>query len=172
MGSITHCTGYCAAAVARSGDLLGLGIDAEPNVAVTSRWHRRVGVDTELLRAGRVPDVDPALLVFSAKEAFYKAWYPLTGHELGLLDGTVHVDNSQVVGGHGCFDVRLVAPSAVALLPPDATVEGQWAVTPSHVFTVAAIRRATIRRHSGEVPVESQRYPGGDMPPDRAGGLH
>src|ERR671914_1172478 len=30
VGSMTHCAGYRAAAVARSGELCGLGIDAEP----------------------------------------------------------------------------------------------------------------------------------------------
>src|SRR3984957_6533699 len=31
VGSITHCTGYCAAAVGRREDYRAIGIDAEPN---------------------------------------------------------------------------------------------------------------------------------------------
>lgn len=39
VGSITHCEGYRAAAVARAGDVRALGIDAEPHAAFpTGSW--------------------------------------------------------------------------------------------------------------------------------------
>ena len=34
LGSMTHCTGYCAAALVRAGELASLGIDAEPHEAL------------------------------------------------------------------------------------------------------------------------------------------
>jgi 4'-phosphopantetheinyl transferase EntD len=38
VGSITHCAGYRAAAVARSRDVLTIGVDAEPDVTVYGIW--------------------------------------------------------------------------------------------------------------------------------------
>ncbi|MFF3443925.1 4'-phosphopantetheinyl transferase [Streptosporangium sp. NPDC002721] len=81
VGSITHCPGYRAAAVARSGDVTTLGIDAEPNKPLPSGVLEVITVDEEL---GRVTDLlrrDPSVrwdrLLFSAKESVYKAWFPL-----------------------------------------------------------------------------------------------
>jgi 4'-phosphopantetheinyl transferase EntD len=37
VGSLTHCAGYRAAVVARSGELRGVGIDAEPHAALPAR---------------------------------------------------------------------------------------------------------------------------------------
>ncbi|MFD3676463.1 hypothetical protein [Streptomyces sp. NPDC058613] len=41
VGSMTHCTGYRAAAVARTGHLVALGVDAEPNGASREIGRRR-----------------------------------------------------------------------------------------------------------------------------------
>ena len=82
-GSITHCPGLCAAAVARTSDLLALGIDAEPADPLPADLLRVVTVPAERLRlesslSGR--------LLFSAKEAFYKCWSQADGRFLDFAE--------------------------------------------------------------------------------------
>lgn len=47
VGSITHCVGYRAAAVARSGDLASLGLDAEPNAPLPDKVLESVSLPVE-----------------------------------------------------------------------------------------------------------------------------
>lgn len=99
VGSISHCSAHVFAAVARKGDIGGLGIDVEDDLAldpclidlVTTEAERRV-CTMELARW--------ATLAFSAKEAVFKCWYTCGGgrladfHEFELRldpDGAVHV---------------------------------------------------------------------------------
>jgi len=88
VGSITHCAGYRAAAVARTADLAGLGIDAEPNEPLPDGVLPAVSVAQErphlAALAEQHPDVQWERLLFCAKEAVYKAWYPLTRRWLGV----------------------------------------------------------------------------------------
>jgi 4'-phosphopantetheinyl transferase EntD len=85
-GSMTHCAGYTAAAVAPLTRILTIGIDAEPDaplpdgvidlIATPAEQHRLAGIQPE----PHNPHWDR--LLFSAKEAVYKAWYPLVGEWL------------------------------------------------------------------------------------------
>src|SRR5580704_3727844 len=93
VGSITHCRGYRAAAVAHAADLMTLGIDAEPHAALPA------GVAAYVLGAAErdwlkraPPGVHWDRLIFSAKESVYKAWFPLTGKWLGFGDAVVSID--------------------------------------------------------------------------------
>lgn len=89
VGSITHTRAVALAAVARAG---ALGIDAERvGAVVPDLW------DTVLTPVERaLADVDPALatVIFCAKEAVYKAQYPITGQLFGFdrLEVTLHGD--------------------------------------------------------------------------------
>jgi 4'-phosphopantetheinyl transferase EntD len=93
VGSITHTQGYRAAAVARVTDLAALGIDAEPHDALPD------GVLSLVVRGDEVahlkalaadhPEVHWDRLLFCAKEATYKAWFPLAHRWLGFEDAEV-----------------------------------------------------------------------------------
>jgi enterobactin synthetase component D / holo-[acyl-carrier protein] synthase len=95
-GSITHCRGYRAAAVARLGDLAALGIDAEPNGPLPDGVEEAVASERERKHFYRLSVEAPAVswgrLLFSAKESVYKAWYPLTGRWLGFEDADLLID--------------------------------------------------------------------------------
>ena len=96
VGALTHCRGYRAAAVARSADLVAVGIDAEPDEPLPDGVLRLLlgpGDDRVLagLAAAGLPGHADRLL-FSAKEAVYKAWFPLTGRWLGFPDASLRVD--------------------------------------------------------------------------------
>ncbi|HYT09204.1 MAG TPA: 4'-phosphopantetheinyl transferase superfamily protein [Mycobacteriales bacterium] len=93
VGSLTHCAGYRAAAVARAGDLATIGIDAEPHEPLPDGVRERVALGEELDQLRRLGRRNPGLhwdrLLFSAKESVYKAWYPLARCRLGFDDATV-----------------------------------------------------------------------------------
>lgn len=85
VGSLTHCDGYRAAAVARSGEVASIGIDAEPHLALPDGILPRVSLPGERhhLR-GLPPGVHWDRLLFSAKESVYKTWFPLARTWLGF----------------------------------------------------------------------------------------
>ena len=94
VGSITHCEGYRACAVARSSSALMLGIDAERNAPLREGVWEEVarGRERELRDGGS--DGGPAWTPcsFSAKEAIFKAWYPLTRRWLGFGDAELAIE--------------------------------------------------------------------------------
>ncbi|MEU4556984.1 4'-phosphopantetheinyl transferase superfamily protein [Actinoplanes sp. NPDC023936] len=98
-GSITHCTGYRAAAVARRADVASLGIDAEPHALLPPRVLPAVSTAAERDRLDQLRRADPDVhwdrLLFSAKESIYKAWYPLTGRWLGFEDAELSIDPAE-----------------------------------------------------------------------------
>jgi 4'-phosphopantetheinyl transferase EntD len=125
VGSITHCRGYCAAVAAHRVEYAGLGVDAEPHEPLPDGVAERIARPPELAwAAGRTDGVCWDRLLFSAKEAVFKAWYPLTERWLGfedasirfdadkqtfradLLAGAAEVDGSQVHAFTGRFAVR------------------------------------------------------------------
>jgi 4'-phosphopantetheinyl transferase EntD len=95
-GSITHCAGYRAAAVARVGELAGLGIDAEPHGPLPAGVQKSVATPREREQlhelAREAPQVSWGRLLYSAKESVYKAWYPLTGRWLGFQDAELVIE--------------------------------------------------------------------------------
>jgi len=79
VGSITHCEGYCAAAIGMRDRLVAIGIDAEPNDALPSGLLDLIARDEEQswLREQRHAGIRWDRLLFSAKESIYKAWFPV-----------------------------------------------------------------------------------------------
>lgn len=95
VGAITHTDGYAAAAVAPADRAVGVGIDAEPDAPLPDGVRRRIAFDEELTWLDSAPDVGvghPDRLLFSAKEAVYKVWYPLARRWLGFDDARVEID--------------------------------------------------------------------------------
>jgi 4'-phosphopantetheinyl transferase EntD len=126
VGSITHCSGYRAAAVAPAGQVAALGLDAEPNrplradglldYITTEQERARLAV-----LAGQVPGVCWDKLLFSAKEAVYKAWYPLAGCRLDFRSADLVIDPHQ-----GTFTARLLVPGPPVGGSPLTTLSGRW----------------------------------------------
>ncbi|MEU1808870.1 4'-phosphopantetheinyl transferase superfamily protein [Micromonospora sp. WMMD1076] len=138
VGSITHCTGYRAAAVAPAGALAGLGIDAEPHEPLPDGVAGVVLTAGEPERLAALCDADPAThwdrLVFSAKESVYKAWYPLTGRWLGFEEAELTFDRS------GRFTARiLVDGTRTDGGPPLDVLDGRWLVTRGLLLTAVAV---------------------------------
>ena len=83
---MTHCAGYAAAAVGRSAQIIGIGIDAEPDAPLPDGVLDLVATAAERERLAATPVASDSpnwdRLLFSAKEAVYKAWFPLVGEWL------------------------------------------------------------------------------------------
>ncbi|GAB2849671.1 4'-phosphopantetheinyl transferase superfamily protein [Streptomyces deserti] len=114
VGSMTHCDGYCAAALVRVTDLASLGIDAEPDGPLPDGVLPSVSLPTEQQRLRRLtadrPDLHWDRLLFSAKESVYKAWFPLTGKWLDFMEADIEISvdpGERVCGG---FRAALLVP--------------------------------------------------------------
>ncbi|MBW3068037.1 4'-phosphopantetheinyl transferase superfamily protein [Actinomyces sp. 594] len=125
VGSLTHCTGFRAAAVARASGVAAVGIDAEPNRPLARGVLERIAAPVErenvceLVEA--VPDVAWDRLLFSVKESVYKAWFPLTHCPLRFADAAV------TVRPDGTFTARLAAGAHFDADGADLT--GRWATS-------------------------------------------
>jgi len=125
VGSITHCDGYRACAVARASELLTIGIDAEPNAALPDGLLGDIARPEELpaLRrlAAELPQVHWDRLLFSAKESVYKAWFPLAKRWLGFEDATLALDPSA-----GTFIATLLVEGPTLSDGPLRRFSGRW----------------------------------------------
>lgn len=125
VGSLTHCPGYRAAALAPADAFRAVGIDAEPDAPLPAGAAARILLPAErdaLAALGRDgPPVAWDRLVFCVKEAVYKVWHPLTGRQLSFLD--VEVEPR----ADGTFTARLrVSPPPAGGRPPEV-LRGRWA---------------------------------------------
>jgi 4'-phosphopantetheinyl transferase EntD len=124
VGSITHCQGYRACAVARAADVLSVGVDAEVHEPLPTGVLDEVAFGRELaMVAGRGAGVCLDRLLFSAKEAVYKAWYPLARRWLGFEDVELTID----VDG-ATFCARLLVPGPVVNGERLTEFRGRWCV--------------------------------------------
>jgi len=92
VGSITHTRGFCAAVVAQRKRILGIGIDTEAVVQPRAGLAARICVPAELDWVDSLPAAQrtaATLMIFSAKEAFYKCQYPLVGEWLDFNDVSI-----------------------------------------------------------------------------------
>ncbi len=144
VGSLTHCAGYRAAAVARSAEVLSLGIDAEPDAALPDGLLRSVGLPAERERLAALPagPVHWDRLLFSAKEAVYKAWFPLArrGLEFHQAEITIAPDTGPDTGpGGGVLTARLLVPGPVVGSRELTRLSGRWAAADGLLLTCMAL---------------------------------
>jgi 4'-phosphopantetheinyl transferase EntD len=140
VGTMTHCAGYCASALARAQDMVTLGVDAEPDGplpegvlgAVASASER--GELAALASAAPGPSWDR--LLFCAKEAVYKAWFPLTQRWLGFTEAAVTINP-----GDGTFCARLLVDGPVLDGQPLTGFSGRWLARDGLIVAAIAVPR-------------------------------
>jgi len=124
-GSMTHCAGYAAAAVAPLPRISAIGIDAEPDAPLPDGVLDLVTTPAERKRLA-VADLEPDSpnwdrLLFSAKEAVYKAWFPLVGEWLDHQEAEILFDPQD-----GTFAALLLRDGLVIEGHPIRRVPGRW----------------------------------------------
>ena len=78
LGSISHAGPVCLAVVGRRADWEMIGIDLEPDRPMAAELVPEIAAPDELAALAPLPRTLAATRIFSAKEAAYKAQYPVT----------------------------------------------------------------------------------------------
>jgi 4'-phosphopantetheinyl transferase EntD len=142
-GSMTHCEGYCAAALVRAADLASLGIDAEPHGPLPDGVLASVSLPAEAQRLRRLaadrPEVHWDRLLFSAKESVYKAWFPLTGKWLDFMEADIEISVDPGERFRGGFRAALLVPGPRVGDRRVDCFEGRWTAGRGLIATAVAI---------------------------------
>ncbi len=143
VGSMTHCDGYCAAALVRAADLASLGVDAEPHQTLPEGVLPAVALPAEAERLRRLAGAHPGVhwdrLLFSAKESVYKAWFPLTGKWLDFTEADIDVFTDPGDQRNGGFHARLLVPGPWVGDRQLDGFEGRWTVQRGLVATAVSV---------------------------------
>jgi 4'-phosphopantetheinyl transferase EntD len=138
VGSITHCAGYRACAVAHARDVTSMGIDAEPHEALPDGVLAEITLAGERIWLGELMHAEPAVhwdrLIFSAKEAVYKAWFPLARRRLGFEDAMITVDPPRKV-----FRTRLLVSGPLVGRKRLTSFKGYWLVRDGLILTAITV---------------------------------
>ncbi|MET7621970.1 4'-phosphopantetheinyl transferase superfamily protein [Streptomyces sp. NPDC005408] len=141
VGSMTHCPGYRAAAIARAGVFHSLGIDAEVHQPLPDGGLHLIALPAEQRHLAELRRQDAAVhwdtLLFTTKESVYKAWYPMTGTVLGFADAEVVLHPA-----NGTFSARLLVPGPTVDGADLASFEGCWRVSNGLVLAAIAVPSA------------------------------
>lgn len=139
VGSLTHTEGFRGAAVGRRGAVRSVGIDAEPHGVLPDGVLDAISLPAERVEIGALPaGLHWDRILFCAKEATYKAWYPVTKRWLGFEDAHIvfSVDDSGTAGG---FESRILIDPAALLGPPLSSVRGRWSVRDGLALTAIVL---------------------------------
>jgi 4'-phosphopantetheinyl transferase EntD len=147
IGSISHTAGWTGAVAARQGTgvrghrtgLASIGLDAEVAVPLPEGVLERRRDASRACRAGSTwAAATPTpwdTLLFAAKEATYKAWYPLTGVVLHHEQVRVHLTADGTFRAEASDGIRM-----------PLRVQGRWRAGPDVVVTLAAVAAREVPR--------------------------
>ncbi|MFF1277317.1 4'-phosphopantetheinyl transferase [Streptomyces marokkonensis] len=142
-GSMTHCRGYCAAALVRADDLASVGIDAELHGPLPEGVLPAVALPAEAERITRLTGELPAVhwdrLLFSAKESVYKAWFPLTGKWLDFQEADIDLFADAGEAAQGGFRATLLVPGPLVGGRRVDHFTGRWTARGGLVVTAIAV---------------------------------
>lgn len=99
VGSMTHCDGVRAAAVARTEHIRAIGIDAEPHDRLPKDSIDLILLPQEQEAVRQLERKDPNIawdkLLFSAKESVFKTWFPTTRTWLDFLECEITIGEQE-----------------------------------------------------------------------------
>jgi 4'-phosphopantetheinyl transferase EntD len=139
---LTHCAGYRGAVVGRAGAVRSVGVDAEPHDVLPDGVLDAISLASERSEIEALAALPSGVhwdrILFCAKEATYKAWFPLTKRWLGFEDAHIifDVDDS---GSAGSFESTILIDGATLSGPPLSTLAGRWSVDCELVLTAIAL---------------------------------
>jgi enterobactin synthetase component D / holo-[acyl-carrier protein] synthase len=139
VGSLTHCDGYRGAVVGRAVQVRSVGIDAEPHGTLPNGVLEMVSLPPERRELAAMADaLHWDRILFCAKEATYKAWYPLTRRWLGFEDAHIIFD-VEPDGATGEFVSQILIDPTALSGPPLTALRGRWAVRDGLVLTAIVL---------------------------------
>ncbi len=163
VGTLTHTDGLRAAALAPADRVRSVGLDVEPHEGLSDGVLEVVSLPEEAawVRAAgaEIGSVHWDKLLFTAKEATYKAWFPLTRRWLGFEDAHITLvpdpprrsragaggddDDDTVITG-SLHSRILVDAHAVDGGPDLLTFDGRWVVRGGFVASAIVLRRPGV----------------------------
>jgi 4'-phosphopantetheinyl transferase EntD len=139
VGSLTHCAGYRGAVVGRGAAVRSVGVDAEPHDVLPDGVLGAISLPEERSELSALPGgVHWDRILFCAKEATYKAWFPLTKRWLGFEDAHITFD-VDVDGSAGTFESAILVDGAALSGPPLTKLAGRWSVQRDLVLTAIVL---------------------------------
>lgn len=142
VGSIAHDDELAVAVVGSDRRWRGLGIDIEPATPLDADLHSLV-LQPDERAVSRAPvatpkgTIDRAKAAFCAKEALFKAVYPITSTWFDLLDARVEFPDDA-----SRFEVSIIKDAA--RLPDGFTMEGRLALAASRVIAFVGVQEWTL----------------------------
>jgi 4'-phosphopantetheinyl transferase EntD len=139
VGSLTHCNGYRGAAVGNHDAVRSVGIDAEPHDVLPHGVLDAISLPAERAELSTLPEgLHWDRILFCAKEATYKAWFPVTRRWLGFEDAHIvfDVDEGATTGG---FESRILIDPAAPSGPPLTMLRGRWSVRDGLALTAIVL---------------------------------
>lgn len=131
VGSMSHTTGLRAAVAAPETFVRSMGIDVEPAEPLPE------GVLPQVARSGEMAQLDRLReqgyecadrILFCAKEATYKAWFPMTHRWLGFEQAEIDIrDDGSIIS------YLLVRPTPVPF------ITGRWVVAEDYVVVATSV---------------------------------
>jgi 4'-phosphopantetheinyl transferase EntD len=167
-GSITHCAGYRAAAVARTQDVISLGLDAEPIGPLPAGVLDVISLEQERAQLAELaashPGVNWDRLLFCAKESVYKAWFPITRRWLDFKEASVAFDAvpnpaapnpAPNPAGAGTFTASILVPGPVIDDRLITSFTGRWLSSRNLLVTAITVTAPrTVREKERAQPAE------------------
>jgi 4'-phosphopantetheinyl transferase EntD len=139
VGSLTHCEGYRGAVVGRSTAVRSVGIDAEPHGVLPDGVLDAISLPVERHEIAALPaGLHWDRILFCAKEATYKAWFPLTERWLGFEDAHITFDVDSA-GMTGRFVSRILIEPEARSGPPLTELAGRWSVAEGLALTAIVL---------------------------------
>jgi 4'-phosphopantetheinyl transferase EntD len=142
VGSLTHCAAYRGAVVGRGAAVRSVGVDAEPHDVLPDGVLDAISLGAERREIEALATLPAGMhwdrILFCAKEATYKAWFPLTKRWLGFEDAhiTFGVDAS---GAAGTFESVILIDGETLSGPPLTKLDGRWSVEQDLVLTAIVL---------------------------------
>jgi 4'-phosphopantetheinyl transferase EntD len=128
VGSLTHCQGFRGAVVARKQRARSVGIDAEPHDVLPDGVLNAISLPDERRELSAMPTgLHWDRILFCAKEATYKAWFPVTKRWLGFEDAHIAFD-VDATGTAGAFVSQILIDGAALSGPPLTALRGRWSM--------------------------------------------
>ena len=134
VGTISHSGDLAVAVVGRRADYDGLGVDVEQrSPGLSARGARLVCTPAEFDWVDQDPSSTRRTLLFSAKEAIFKALYPIERIWLGFGDAELTWDAER-----GGFDARLLK-AAGQRYPVDTLLHVRCAISALEVLSLTYV---------------------------------
>lgn len=142
VGSISHCSTTCVAAVGLRTEYLSIGIDIELNRPLPADVRSMVFSEEEVFgesQSGQRKCFD--VITFSAKESVFKCLYPMVGFYFDFKEVSLIIEEES-----GRFSAML--PERITRETGLYSIEGTYKLTKEFVFTLTSIARDLgVKKH-------------------------